>query len=89
MNGAPPETAPPHSAPGDFRQPRNPYAPPHETPAPHHAEPSGPQYISQMPPPGPQTPGATYDYPFARQRKAARAQQVSFVGPQTSHPFTP
>ncbi|CRG90473.1 Estradiol 17-beta-dehydrogenase 11 [Talaromyces islandicus] len=76
MNGAPPETAPPHSAPGDFRQPRNPYAPPPETPAPHHGEPPAPQYISQMPPPVAQTSSASYDYPFSRQRKAARAQQA-------------
>ncbi|KAH8695960.1 hypothetical protein BGW36DRAFT_427991 [Talaromyces proteolyticus] len=84
MNGTPPEPAPPHSAPSDYRQRMQyPPPPPHDTPAPNNVEPQGPpsgQYIPPMPPPQvPATPGASYDSnypPFSRQRKTARATQA-------------
>jgi hypothetical protein len=81
MNGAQNETVP-HSAPGDYRPPRMPF-PPHE-PGPSNGEPPPPpgQYVTTVPPHVPATPGP-YDSSYyhsqifgARQRKAARAQQV-------------
>lgn len=81
MNGAPSNEPIPQSAPGDYR-PRMAY-PPHEG-APNNGEPPPPsgQYVpnvSHMPPTtGPYDSSYYHNQMFGRQRKAARAQQVSY-----------
>jgi hypothetical protein len=75
MNGGPPNEPVPQSTPPDYR-PRMAY-PPHEGP-PHSGEPpAAGQYIPHLPA-GPYDPAYYHSQIFgARQRRAARAQQVS------------
>lgn len=86
MNGVSPHDAPPHSAPPEYRS-RLPFPPPEPPtngePLPAHSIPPA-QYAAQVPAPMSQTP-TPFDPPGyyqsqaygMRQRKAARAQQVS------------
>jgi hypothetical protein len=88
INGAPHESSP-HSAPPDYRA-RMGFQPPPEQPTPTESTPTpalppSSQFMTPAPPVPPGTPGAYeqgyYQNPAygARQRKAARATQVSFV----------
>jgi hypothetical protein len=88
INGAPHESSP-HSAPPDYRA-RMGFQPPPEQPTPTESTPTpalppSSQFMTPAPPVPPGTPGSYeqgyYQNPAygARQRKAARATQVSFV----------
>jgi hypothetical protein len=86
MNGTQPEPTPHSAPPPDYRPPRTPFTGPPESPIPGTANGDflgPPGYAPNVPPPyhGQPTPAAFEggNFPYARQRKAARAQQVCIL----------